>query len=261
MAYDWPSLAKAMCDRHFGIGADGLLMVLPSRIAELGMSIFNSDGSEAEICGNGLICLAKYTIENGLVAASRQLTVETRAGVRKIEPYLIDGEVRRVRIGMGYPGFKPSEIPVLVDMDTAPIVDYPVNIRDKHLSLTFISMGNPHAVYFTDEPIADFPLSEIGPLVEHHPLFPERVNFEVVNVQSREKVAARVWERGAGETLACGSGACAIGVAARLNGCVEDRVDITLLGGTLAIEWDGEGEVFLTGSAESVFTGDWIERR
>lgn len=268
MIHDWSRLAIAMCDRHFGIGADGLLVLLTSKVAELRVEIFNPDGSEAEICGNGLVCLAKYIVENDLVEASHgrsepsstELSLETKSGVKELQPYLVDGKVIRVRIGMGHPHFKPSEIPVLAKVDIIPLVDYLVNIEDKELLLTFISMGNPHAVYFTDKPVADFPLSKIGPCVEHHPLFPQRVNFEVANVLSKQKIAARFWERGAGETLACGSGACAIGVAARLHGWVENKVDITSPGGNLGIEWDGAGEVFLTGSAESVFTGEWLER-
>ena len=268
VTYDWSKLAKAMCDRHFGVGADGLLVVLPSEKAKVGVRIFNSDGSEAEICGNGLVSLAKFAIESSLVATSpeeqghvnTQLTIETMAGVKTLEPYIVGGKVMRVRVDMGLPRFRPNEIPVLVMVDIIPIVDYSVNIGGEELLLTFISMGNPHAICFWDKPVVEFPLSEIGPMVEHHPLFPERVNFEVANVFNRRKIIARVWERGAGETLACGSGACAIGVAARLHGFIEDMVDINLPGGTLAIHWDGVGEVFLTSSAEWVFTGDWLER-
>jgi diaminopimelate epimerase len=222
--------------------------------------MFNPDGSEAEVCGNGLACFAKYVIDRGL-ADARELAVETAAGVRKIKPCMIDGLVEQVQMDMGIPKFKPEEIPVSIgEVDIIPILDYPIDVGGKELFLTFVSMGNPHAVCFVEKSVSDFPLSELGPLIEHHPIFPQRANFEVVNVLSRGQVKARVWERGARETLACGSGACAVAVAAQLHGYVDNEVGIMLPGGTLSVEWDGKEEVRLSGPAEFVFTGEWIER-
>jgi diaminopimelate epimerase len=258
---DWSRLSATVCDRRFGVGADGLLLVLKSRLADFSMRMFNPDGSEAEVCGNGLACFAKYVIDRGL-ADARELAVETAAGIRKIKPSVIDGLVEQVRMDMGIPKFRPEEIPLSIgEVDIIPILDYPIDVGGKELFLTFVSMGNPHAVCFVEKSLSDFPLSELGPLIEHHPIFPQRANFEVVNVLSRGQVKARVWERGAGETLACGSGACAVAVAAQLHGYADNEVGIMLPGGTLSVEWDGKEEVWLSGPAEFVFTGEWIERK
>jgi len=268
---EWSKLARAMCDRHFGAGADGLILVQNSTTADLKMHIFNSDGSEAEVSGNGLRCFAKYTIEKGLTGkiSSRakqgncSLTIETLSGVRKVKAYTSRNKVNRVEVNMGLPQFQPDQIPVKVKVDipiaSGPILDYPLLIDGKKLTLSLLSIGNPHAVSFSSRPVADFPLAEIGPKVERHPMFPQRINFEVVRVLSRGKIEARVWERGVGETLACGSGACAIAVAAQLSGYAETQVDIMLEGGTLTISWDRVGEVLLTGPVEEVFTGEWLE--
>ncbi len=254
---DWPRLAQAMCDRHFGVGADGLILVLPSSQADLRMRMFNPDGSEAEMCGNGLRCLVKYAVEGGLARPSGgRIDVETPIGVLAAQTFGDGRTVERVRVSMGAPRFAPADIPVRVEAEP-PIVDLPLEVGGHALRLTCLSMGNPHAVHFLDGPVAGFPLEEVGPLVEHHPLFPQRVNFEVARVLARERMEARVWERGAGATLACGSGASAAVVAARLKGLAGERVDITLLGGTLVIEWDGAGEVYLSGPAERVFAGEW----
>jgi diaminopimelate epimerase len=268
---EWSKLARAMCDRHFGVGADGLILVQDSTSADLKMRIFNSDSSEAEVSGNGLRCFAKYAIEKGLSIKmpSRgeqdnfSLTVETLSGIRKVKAYMSGDKVNRVEVNMGLPQFQPEQIPVKVKVDipisSGPILDYPLVIDGKKLNLSLLSMGNPHAVSFSSQPVADFPLTEIGPKVERHPMFPQRTNFEVAKVLSRGKIAARVWERGVGETLACGSGACAIAVAAQLLDHVEAQVDIILEGGTLTISWDRVGEVLLTGPVEEVFTGEWLE--
>ncbi len=264
---DWGELAQAMCDRHFGIGADGLILVQKSTIADLKMRIFNSDGSEAEVSGNGLRCFAKYAIEKGLVGkmssrarqSNRSLTIETLSGVRNVKTYMSGNEVNRAEVNMGLPRFQPEEIPVKAKVDIIPILEYPLLLDGKKLTLSLLSVGNPHAVSFVSSSVADFPLSEIGPKVERHPMFPQRTNFEVARVSSREKIEARVWERGVGETLACGSGACAIAVAARLLNYVEHQVDIMLDGGTLTVSWDGVGEVLLSGPVEEVFTGEWPE--
>jgi diaminopimelate epimerase len=256
-----------MCDRHFGIGADGLILVQDSTIADLKMRIFNSDGSEAEVCGNGLRCFAKYVLEKGVTGkmslraeqSNLCLTIETLSGVRKVKAYTSRNKVNRVEVNMGLPQFQPEQIPVKVKVDIIPILDYPLVIEGKELALALLSMGNPHAVSFLSRPIADFPLAEIGPKVERHPMFPQRTNFGVARVLSRGKIEARVWERGVGTTLACGSGACAIVVAAQLLDYVEPQVDIILPGGTLTVSWDRIGEVLLTGPVEEVFTGEWLE--
>ena len=250
---NWPSLAKAMCNRHFGVGADGLILVLPSKTADIAMRFFNPDGSEAEACGNGLRCLARYAIDRGLVDAE-ELAVETQGGMR-----MARAQGRLIQVEMGVPRFRADEIPMLVEKEVDIILDYPIEVQGQQLLLTCLSMGNPHAVCFTGEPVADFPLFELGPKVENHPIFPNRVNFEVANVLGRKKVRARVWERGVGETLSCGTGACAIAVAARLHDVVDSQVDIMLPGGTLTVDWDGVGEVLLRGPAELVFWGEWPE--
>jgi diaminopimelate epimerase len=254
---DWSDLARAMCDRHFGVGADGLILVLPSSRADVGMRMFNPDGSEAEVCGNGLRCVVKYAVDEGL-ARPRDgwISVETAVGVLSAQVFGEKGAVERVRVSMGVPRFAPQEIPVLAQAEP-PVKDLPLDIEGQRLAVTCVSMGNPHAVHFVEGPVAEFPLESIGPKVEHHPLFPQRVNFEVVRVLGRERMEARVWERGAGATLACGSGACAAVVAAHVHGLVGERVDITLPGGTLVVEWDGVGECYLEGSAELVFVGEW----
>ncbi len=264
--YDWPQLALTMCDRHFGIGADGIILALPSKVADLRMRIFNSDGSEAETCGNGLRCLARFAIMHNIVkSGSRQITIETIPGVRKINLGYRGHDLVYIQVGIGVPRLSPVDIPIKAEpgknkyLEQIPVLDYPVNVDDYQLSLNFVSMGNPHAVHFIQNEVAEFPLAEVGPLIEHHPLFPNRTNFEVARVINRQKIEMRVWERGAGETLACGTGACAVAVAAYLHDYIDNKVDITLPGGTLNIEWDGKGEVLMSGPAEIVFTGIWPE--
>jgi len=261
---DWSQMAITMCDRHFGIGGDGLVVVSPSDRADLRMREFNADGSEAEACGNGLRCVAKYAAERGLIdARAYQVSVETMSGIRKAKLYKPAGKVTGIQVSMGKPEFGAKDIPVLVELsqseipDIKPILDYPITVDGKELLLNFVSMGNPHAVCFWQQPVSDFSLSQLGPAVEQHRLFPNRVNFEVANVINRQRIEARVWERGVGETLACGSGACAVAVIAQIRGYVSNRVDIKLPGGTLSVEWDGIGEVLLNGPAEVVFSGEW----
>ena len=263
MEEDWPSLARAMSDRHFGVGSDGIILIMPSQVAQLRMRMFNADGSEGDMCGNGIRCLAKYAIERGVAQPDGSgLTVETPAGVRTIVPITEGKKVVRARVAMGAPILEPERIPV--ELHAAPsetrgpaVVNYAVEIGGKSLALSFVSMGNPHAVAFIQQPVDEFPLRTIGPQVEHHFMFPKRVNFEIVNVEDREHLTGRVWERGSGETMACGTGACAIGVASRLLGLAGDHVDITLPGGTLNVSWDGRGEVYLEGDAVEVFEGEW----
>ena len=259
---DWPELSRRMSDRHFGVGGDGLILIKDSDVADLKMSMFNVDGSEAEMCGNGIRCFVKYAIDRGIVPASAtSVSVETLAGIRHIVPKFEDGQVTGARVSMGAPVLAPQDVPVKLEpageYGSGPVLDYPFQIDGHDLPLNFVSMGNPHAVTFIETPVADFPLLTVGPKVEHHPIFPKRVNFEIVNVDSPTHLTARVWERGSGETLACGTGACGIAVASMLCGHSRDTVDITLPGGTLKVDWDGDGEVFLEGPAEEVFSGDW----
>lgn len=267
---DWSSLARAMSNRHFGVGSDGLILLEVSHNANLKMTMFNADGSEGRMCGNGIRCLAKFAIDREIVEKeSESITVETLSGIRTVVPIRENGVVIGARVSMGKPILNPAEIPVTVAPNLGRFVrdarvDYPLCVGGNELALTFVSMGNPHAVLFLEQPVEEFPLHEIGPYVEHNPIFPEGVNFEIVNIISPGKMRARVWERGSGETMACGTGACAIGVAANLldikqyNGV--DRIEplmVTLPGGNLNIDWDGMGEVFMTGPAREVFSGEW----
>ncbi len=260
----WSKLAAAMCERHFGIGSDGLLLLLPSSDADFRMRMFDPDGSEAEACGNGIRCLARYVYDHAMIPASAdQLSVETIAGVRQLKLKKENGNLISIQAGMGRPVFEADDIPVHIEQGREKIVyiktmmSYPAGIDGVDRRLNFVSMGNPHAVYFQDDPVADFPLSRIGPEVEHLAIFPRRANFEVAHVLNRREIEVRTWERGAGETLACGSGACTVAVAAKLHGYVGSKVNIKLPGGTLQLEWDGTGEVLMTGPAETVFSGEW----
>jgi diaminopimelate epimerase len=264
LSLDWPAVARTLCHRHYGVGADGLLLALPSSRADVGMRIFNPDGSEAEMCGNGIRCLVKFALERGIIPWKERVLVETAAGIRVVVPLWRDGGVVRARVGMGKPILRAAEVPVDVAHPSARkgggemALGWPLEVEGRAFAFTGVSMGNPHAVVFLEEPVEAFPLDRYGPGVERHPLFPRRVNFEVVNVLDRGRLKVRVWERGAGETLACGTGACAVAVAARLHGYVEDRVDVLLPGGTLTVSWDGTGEVVLEGPVEEVFEGRWL---
>jgi len=262
--HDWSRVAIAICDRHFGVGGDGLLLLVPSDIADFQMRQFNADGSESNVCGNGLRCLVRYVIDMGLASAEAQeISIETLAGIRKAKLHKAVNKTK-MQVSLGEPKFGAKDIPVIIDqgkqsvfLPIKPILNYPITVGGKELFLNFVSMGNPHAVYFWEHPVSSFPLSQLGPEVEQLAMFPNRVNFEVARVLSREQVEARAWERGVGETLACGSGACAVAVAARLHGYIGNKVDVKLPGGILQVEWDGVGEVLLSGPAEVVFTGEW----
>ena len=255
---DWAALARRVCDRRFGVGADGLLLALPSDAADLRMRIINADGSEAEMCGNGIRCLVKFALDRDPAArAAGRLRVETPAGVLDACASLgADGLVARVRVGMGAPRLDPADLGARTDA-APPVLDLRLEAAGGEHRAALVSMGNPHAVLFTREPVAAFELERIGPAIERHPLFPRRTNVEAVRVRDRSRIEMRVWERGVGETLACGSGACAAAVAARLHGLVDDRVEVALPGGTLGVEWDGNGEVRLEGPAVKVFGGEW----
>ncbi|MSQ42104.1 MAG: diaminopimelate epimerase [Dehalococcoidia bacterium] len=254
----WGALARAVCDRHFGVGADGLILVLPSTVADRRMRIFNADGSEAEMCGNGIRCFVKFVLDRALVSApAGTLRVQTVPGVLEARATRgAGGSVERVRVAMGAPAFRPQDLGARVEQPP-PVIDLPLEAAGEALRLTLVSMGNPHAVHFIDREPAGYDLARIGPAVEHHPLFAHRTNFEVVRVLDRGHVEMRVWERGVGETLACGSGACAAAVAARLHGDVADAVAVRTPGGTLHIEWDGRGVVWLEGPATQVFAARW----
>ena len=266
MERDWQKLARDMCHRYFGAGADGIMLVITSHTASLKMRLFNSDGSEAEVSGNGLRCFAKYVIDRQIIPGPN-LTVETMSGIRDIQASMSQGKVSHAKVNMGKPRFSAEDIPVIIakpqkgrgEVDITSILDYSLKIAAKKLNVSFVSMGNPHAVSFLSQPVADFPLSEIGPQVENHSIFPERTNFEIANVLNRNKIEARVWERGAGETLSCGSGACAIATIAKLKGYTDNEVDIMLPGGNLTITMDGAGELYLSGPVEEVFTGEWLK--
>jgi diaminopimelate epimerase len=256
---DWPSLARKMCDRHFGVGADGILLVTePDResaeLADYRMIMYNPDGSEAEMCGNGIRCFARYVYERSATPRST-LRVQTGAGILSLKVHTTSGEFSGVTVDMGRPRLEASEIPVRAA--ASPVIGLPLVVNGRELFLTCVSMGNPHAVAFVEEDVRSYPLAEIGPKVEHDSHFPRRVNFEICRVLSRTELEVRVWERGAGLTLACGTGAAAASVAARLNGFVDDRVLLHLPGGTLELEWDGTGGVHMTGPAHMVFRGEW----
>ncbi len=256
---DWSKLAIAICDRHVGVGADGLLTVNASEVAALRMGLYNADGSEAELSGNGIRCFVKYAVDRSLVEVDAGVvTVETLAGVIPTEVHIEDGKVTSARVNMGRPRFAPQEIPIALEAEP-PLTGVALELEGKSLSVTCLSMGNPHAVHLSDEPIAAFPLDVIGPQVEHHALFPERTNFSIAHVRSRNQIEARTWERGVGPTLACGSGSSAVLVAAHLAGLVDDDVAIHVPGGVLQLAWDGKGEVSLSGPAVEVFEGAWPE--
>ena len=256
---DWKKLAIAMCDRHFGVGADGIVLVLPSKNHDFRMQMFNPDGSEAEMCGNGIRTFAKFVIDQGIAAkGTKELKVETLAGLQVLTPKRRGGEITHVVVNMGAPKLAAKEIPIALD-GMPRVIDQLLEVEGRKLAFTGVSMGNPHAVAFISEKVKDWPLHIIGPKVEHHSLFPKRVNFEIVNVLDRSHLDMRVWERGAGLTLACGTGACAVAVAAQLKGLTEQTVNVHLPGGDLKITWGGKGDVFMEGPAKTVFTGEWAE--
>lgn len=256
---DWAEVSRRVSDRHFGIGSDGLILALPSSVADLRMRIFNADGSEAEMCGNGIRCLAKYAVEEGMVAPEAgQVTIETGAGVLTLQLFREAGVVTAARVDMGAPRFDPAALPANVE-GPGPIIDLPLRVGEMDLRLTLVSMGNPHAIHYVESGIEDFPLERVGPLVERHPLFPRRTNFQVVQVVDSGHVRHRVWERGSGITLASGTSASAVAAASRLRGFTGDRIVDSLPGGDLVLEWDGSGPVYMTGPAARVFDGEWLE--
>lgn len=252
---DAPALARRISDRHFGVGGDGLILIRPSEIADARMQMFNADGSEGEMCGNGIRCVAKYVYDHG-IARQDQLKIETGRGVLTLDLETHAGKVSRVRVNMGKPVLQPQQIPTTFPGDQ--VVNVPLVIGDKTLSVTCVSTGNPHCVTFVDE-LSDYWVLQIGPQVERDKHFPRKANVEFVQVISPREVRMRVWERGSGETLACGTGASAVCVAGVLTGRTERKVLVHLLGGDLEIHWADDGCVYMTGPAVEVFSGDWPE--
>lgn len=246
-------VSKFVSNRHFGIGSDGLILISPSAIADFRMNIYNADGSQAEMCGNGIRCVAKYVYDYGLTDKT-EISVETLAGIKYLRLQVENGKVASVEVNMGAPILEPKEIPVAVE--ESPVVNVPVEVKGKIYHMTCVSMGNPHAIIFMNN-VKDLDIAAIGPYFENHTVFPKRTNTEFVEVLDRNTVDMRVWERGSDETLACGTGACATTVACILNDKTENEVTVHLLGGDLKIRWDREAnQVYMTGPATVVFDGE-----
>lgn len=249
-------LAKFVSDRHFGIGSDGLILIKPSDTADFEMAMYNADGSRGEMCGNAIRCVAKYVYDHGMTDKT-DISIETLAGIKHIRITAEHNKAVLARVNMGKPELVPEKIPVFIKEDMPrQIVNYPITAGTKEYRMTCVSMGNPHCVIFTDD-VDGLELEKTGPLFEHHAYFPNRMNTEFVKVIDKKTLQMRVWERGSGETLACGTGACAVTAAAVLNGFTERAVTVRLRGGELQIEWDEDtGDVYMTGPAESVFEGE-----
>ncbi len=259
---DIAATAVRVSDRHFGIGSDGLILIKSSEVADFEMDMYNADGSRGKMCGNGIRCVAKYVYDHGLTNKT-EITVDTQAGIKTLQLTVCDGKVSKVRVDMGEPVLIPQEIPVkasvlgLADDRREAIVAQPFTVANSSYDITCVSMGNPHCITFIDEDVRSFPLEAIGSLFEKHELFPEGVNTEFVNIIDKEHLRMRVWERGSGETLACGTGACAVAVASYLNGFTGRKVDVELMGGHLEIVYDAAtNHVFMTGPATEVFSGE-----
>ena len=247
-------LAKYVSDRHFGIGSDGLILICPSDKADFRMQMFNSDGSEAEMCGNGIRCVGKFAYDNGLTDKT-VVSVETLAGIKILNLNVVDGKVETVRVDMGEPILEAEEIPVV--SDEHPVKNLMLKAVDREFRFTCVSMGNPHAITFIDDDLKEFDVEKYGKVLEVDSAFPKKANIEFVNVIDDKSLKMRVWERGAGETMACGTGACGVAVASFLNGYTQREVEIELLGGKLNIEWNEEdNHIYMTGPATTVYTGE-----
>lgn len=246
-------LAQRISDRHFGIGSDGLILICTSKVADFRMRMFNSDGTEAQMCGNGIRCVAKYVYDNGLTN-SKNINIETLAGIKKIDLTVEDGKVTLATVNMGKPILEPEKIPVLSQEN--PVQNLKIKAVDKEFTFTCVSMGNPHAITVIED-VDNFDIEKYGPILEKDEHFPQRANIEFIQVIDRTHIKMRVWERGAGETLACGTGACAVCVAGTLNNLIEKNkeIEIQLLGGNLKILWDDF--VYMTGPAKTVFKGEF----
>ena len=250
-------LAKFVSDRHFGIGSDGLILICPSEKADFRMQMFNQDGSEAEMCGNGIRCVGKFVYDKGLTK-KETITVETLAGIKTLVMTAKNGKIETARVDMGEPILEPEKIPVISNEN--PVKNLKLEVEDKDFTFTCVSMGNPHAVTFIKEDVNKFDICKYGAKLEVNKAFPKKANIEFINVIDDKTLKMRVWERGAGETLACGTGACAVTVSAILNGYTKRVVTVHLLGGDLKIEWNkNDNHVYMTGPATTVFEGkiDW----
>lgn len=247
-------VAKFVSDRHFGIGSDGLILIKPSQTADFEMAMYNADGSRGEMCGNGIRCVAKYVYDYGLTDQTH-ISIETLGGIKYLDLIVEEGRVRLVKVDMGSPVLEAEQIPIIGLGNR--VLDETIRVDDMEYRITGVAMGNPHGVVFLKD-VKNLEIEKIGPLFEHHECFPNRVNTEFVHVLDRHTAEMRVWERGSGETLACGTGACAVAVACVLNGLTEEEVTVKLLGGELQIRWDREKDrVYMTGPAEVVFDGEW----
>lgn len=255
---DWGEVARLVSDRHFGVGSDGLILLRESEIGDARMQMFNADGSEGMMCGNGIRCFVRFGLDgNALKEGEEAFLIETASGALEVRPIWENGEMNGASVSMGAPILDPPDIPAIAPDGAKRILNRPLNVGGDEFPISCVSMGNPHAVHFLDSAVEDYPLTTVGPLVERHPMFPDRVNYEIVNVLSRDRIRVRVWERGSGITLACGTGACAAVVAGRLNGLLGDSVAVELPGGELRVHWRGEGEVILEGPIAKVFKGEW----
>ena len=250
---DPAELSRLVSRQHFGVGSDGLILICPSDKADFKMKMYNADGSQAEMCGNGIRCVGKYVYDYGLTDKD-EITVETLAGIKYLKLIIEEGKVAQVRVNMGAPVLEAKKIPVISRQ--SPVVDMPIEINGKYWSMTCVSMGNPHAVVFIND-VKGLDIETVGPEFENHTAFPQRVNTEFVEVIDKNTVRMRVWERGSGETLACGTGACAVAVAGVLTGKTGDEITVHLVGGDLKIHWDREENlVYMTGPATRVFDGE-----
>ena len=248
-------MAIKVSDRHFGIGSDGLILIKPSEMADGKMEMYNADGSQGAMCGNGIRCVAKYMYDYGITDKT-SISVETKSGIKYLDLTIKDGKVDTVKVNMGTPILKAVDIPVRSEKEK--VIDESVMVDGKEWKITCVSMGNPHAITYIDD-VKNLEIEKIGPKFENHEIFPDRVNTEFVRVIDRNTVEMRVWERGSGETLACGTGACAVAVSSILNGLTEEEVTVKLLGGDLKIFWDRtENKVYMTGSATTVFDGEIV---
>ncbi len=251
---DAPALARAVSDRHYGIGSDGLILICPSTTADVRMEMYNMDGSRGQMCGNGIRCVAKYAFDHGL-ARRNPMRIETDAGVLTVDLILADGRVSAARVNMGRPRMAPADLPTTLRPEE--MIDYPMDVRGRRLAMTCVSMGNPHAVVFVAS-LEEVDLARDGAFLENHAIFPERCNVHFVRVNARDDVTMRTWERGSGATLACGTGASAVCVAGALTRRTERRITAHLPGGDLALDWDARDDcVYLTGPAVEVFSGEW----
>ena len=246
-------LAKFVSDRHFGIGSDGLILICPSEVADFKMQMFNSDGSEAEMCGNGIRCVGKFVYDKGLTNKTT-ISIETLAGIKVLEMQEEQGKIKLVKVDMGEPILEPERIPV--KSEEYPVTNLKLNAENREFVFSCVSMGNPHAITFIKEDVNTFDICKYGKILENDEAFPNRANIEFVNVLDEKTLKMRVWERGAGETLACGTGACGVAVSAMLNNYTQRKVTVKLLGGNLEIEWNKEdNHVYMKGPATTVFEG------